>query len=124
MHPQAMRVHQVHPAKLATDVVSALAALVLFWAQHLAWGMAVLLAPPFVATALVLRFGDLDRVGATRLGAAAAARMIPLWQGVRLAGMLVAVIGAWFHVPLEIGVGLAIALAGWATTLRRAMRAR
>ncbi|MEA3199358.1 MAG: hypothetical protein QOE90_786 [Thermoplasmata archaeon] len=121
MHPQAMRVHQVHPAKLATDLISALAALLLFWAQHLVWGTVLLLAPPFVATALVLRFGDLDRVGATRLGAAAADRMIPLWQGVRLAGMLVAVIGAWLHVPLEIGVGLLLVAAGWATTLQKTL---
>jgi hypothetical protein len=52
-------VHQVHPAKLATDIGAAAVSTVLFWRHRLVLGLLVFLVPAPVASVLVLR-GDLS----------------------------------------------------------------
>lgn len=52
-------VHQVHPAKLATDIGVAAVSTVLFWRHRLVLGLLVFLVPVPVASVLVLR-GDLS----------------------------------------------------------------
>lgn len=122
MRKDAARLHQAHPLKLATDGLSALAALALLWRGHALAGVLLLLVPPLAATLLVLRFVDLDPLAGTRWGRAVVARMDGLTQGLRLAGLLVAAVGAWWHYPAEIVLGLLVVAAGWATTLREALR--
>ncbi|SRR5581483_272727 len=123
MDKDAMRLHQGHPAKLATDWLSGLAALALLWQGRAFAGVMVLLVPPLVGTLLVLRFVDLAPLKATRWGRALVRRMVPALQGLRLAGFLVAAVGAWLHAPAEIAVGLALVLAAWGPVVADALRA-
>lgn len=122
MHRDAFRLQQAHPAKLVTDAASALAAFALLWSGHAALGIVALVAPPFVATAFVLARGDLDALAQRPLGRGVVKGMVPLAQGARLAGLLVAAAGAWMHQPWEIVVGLLLALGAWIPSVRVAMR--
>jgi len=66
---EAVLYHQIHPAKLATDIAAAIISLVLLWEHRLALALVVMLVPSVVATALVIRFADLERLKASPLGA-------------------------------------------------------
>jgi len=48
--------HQVHPAKLATDIVSAIVSLYFFWQHELLIGLITHFVPPPVGSFLVIRF--------------------------------------------------------------------
>jgi hypothetical protein len=113
--------HQIHPAKLATDISAQIVSLVFFWQHALVVGLVAMFLPPIVASALVIRFADLTWLKDSRLGRYIAWEMTPAMQAVRLAGTLPMVLGAWWHAPWLIALGLAIVLFGW---LRGAMFGR
>jgi hypothetical protein len=60
MSGDARLLHQVHPAKLATDISAELVSGVLLWRQQPAWGLAVHFLPPIVASAVVLHWVDVE----------------------------------------------------------------
>lgn len=60
MDGDARLLHQVHPAKLATDISAELVSGVLLWRRHLAWGLVTHLLPPIVASAAVLRWAHVE----------------------------------------------------------------
>jgi len=105
--------HQVHPAKLATDVLAAAASLYLLWRHHLWLGLVCHFAPPPLASALVIRLADLGRYRRSRLGAYLIRYMTWRAQAARLFGDLVTVFAASFHSPAGIAAGLAIIIAAW-----------
>jgi hypothetical protein len=61
--------HQVHPAKLATDVLSAVISLYFFWQHQLVIALLTHFVPPPVASAMVIRFADLEPYKSSLLGA-------------------------------------------------------
>jgi hypothetical protein len=105
--------HQVHPAKLATDIAAAVASLYFLWQHELAVGLATHFIPPPVGSAAVIRFADLEPYKTSRIGAYLARYMTPTAQATRLAGDLITVVAAWYQSPAGIVFGLAIVLAGW-----------
>jgi hypothetical protein len=105
--------HQIHPAKLATDIAAAVVSLYFLWQHELAVGLATHIIPPPVGSAAVIRFADLEPYKTSRIGAYLARYMTPTAQAARLAGDLITVVAAWYHSPADIVVGLAIILAGW-----------
>jgi hypothetical protein len=106
-------VHQIHPSKLATDWLSAFLGAWFLWQHHLAIGLAVGILPAPIATALVIRFVDLESYRNSAFGRYALRYMTPLAQVVRLLGAAVFWLAAWFHIPLGMVAGIAIILAGW-----------
>ncbi len=105
--------HQMHPAKLATDIAAAAVSLYFFW-QHEFWlGLITHFVPPPVASALVMRFADFQRYKSSRIGAYLNRYMTPVAQAARLAGDLVTVFAAWFHSLLGIAAGIVIVIAAW-----------
>jgi hypothetical protein len=52
--------HQIHPAKLAIDVTTAVGAAALLWQHRLAAALTVGFVPSIVATAILVQWGDLD----------------------------------------------------------------
>jgi hypothetical protein len=52
--------HQIHPVKLLTDWLTAAFSAWLFWYHHLWTGLAVGVVPPVAASALLLRYADLE----------------------------------------------------------------
>lgn len=105
--------HQIHPFKLATDVVSALAAAAFFWQHSLAIALGVGLLPPIVASALVLRFANLDRYRDSRIGAYIGRNMTRRVEVARLAGLLPLWGGAWLQRGFLIAAGIVWILLCW-----------
>ena len=105
--------HQIHPAKLTTDIAAAVISLYFLWQHDLVIGLLTHFTPPPIASAAVIRFADLDSYKASRLGAYLARYMTPTAQGTRLAGDLITVVAAWYQSPVGILTGLGIVFAAW-----------
>lgn len=105
--------HQIHPAKLAADVAAAIIGLWLLWRHDLAPALAVLLILPALASALLLRFGELEPQKRSAFGHYVARFMTRGAEAVRLAGMALMGLGAWLHRPVLIVAGAAIILSAW-----------
>jgi len=105
--------HQIHPAKLATDILAEPVSLYFFWRHELTLGLATHFLPPIIASALVIRFADLEPLKASPLGRYVGRHMTRQVEAARLAGDLVMVAGAWRHAAWLIGLGLAIVAAAW-----------
>src|ERR1043166_2463707 len=105
--------HQLHPAKLAVDISTAIAAAILFWQQHVFRGLAVGLIPPVLASIVIMQFADLERVQRSPLGRYAARHMTRLLEMVRLAGMAIVWTAAWYRSGYYCVVGgLVVGFAG------------
>jgi hypothetical protein len=102
--------HQVHPAKLLTDVAAGIISLYFFWMHELWLGLAIHFIPPPLASALVLRCADLAQVRDSRTGAY-------LLRYMRLAAQascdLITIFAAWFHTWIGIAVGFLIVIGAW-----------
>jgi hypothetical protein len=109
--------HQIHPLKLGTDILASLVSLYFFWQHKLVTGLILHLAPPLIASLVVLYAFDLEPQRQSALGQYVKRTMAHGIEAIRLMGDIVMVLGAWFHsVPL-IGAGLAILwqIAPWRT---------
>jgi hypothetical protein len=111
--------HQIHPLKLFADIGCEPLSLYFFWQRDLLLGLTTHLIPPIVASVLVIRYADLERLKNSRAGAFLERHMTKTVEGVRLAGDIVMVFGAWFHQPVWIALGLAIAVAAWSSGMLR-----
>jgi hypothetical protein len=89
--------HQIHPAKLATDIAAAVISLYFLWQHQLVIGLLTHFVPPPIASFAVVRFANLDASKTSRLGIYLARYMTPKAQGTRLAGDLLTVFAAWYH---------------------------
>ena len=105
--------HQVHPAKLATDIGAAIVSLYLLWQHQLVIGLLTHFIPPPIGSAAVIRFADLDSYKNSRLGAYLLRYMTPIAQAARLAGDLITVGAAWYQSFAGILFGLAVIAAAW-----------
>ena len=106
--------HQLHPAKLAVDISTAIVAAVFFWQQHLFRGLAIGLVPPIVASILIIRFVDLERVKASWFGGYAARHMTRPLEIARLAGMAIVWTAAWYRSGYYCVVGTLVIIFAWA----------
>jgi hypothetical protein len=77
--------HQVHPAKLATDIVAALVSLHFLWQHELAIGLVTHFIPPPIGSAAVIRFANLEPYKTSHIDAYLARYMTPTAQAIRLA---------------------------------------
>ena len=105
--------HQVHPAKLATDIGAAIVSLYLLWQHQLVLGLLTHFIPPPIGSAAVIRFADLESYKNSRLGAYVVRYMTPIAQAARLAGDLITVGAAWYQSFAGILFGLAVIAAAW-----------
>jgi len=53
--------HQIHPLKLGTDILASLVSLYFFWQHRLLLGLFLHLAPPIIASLIVMYAVDLER---------------------------------------------------------------
>jgi hypothetical protein len=104
---------QVHPLKIAIDVIT-LACSMLFLSRHLlAAGLVTMWIPSMVASALLIRLGNFSRTRASRTGAFLRRDMSAAMQGVRLAGAVLMATGAWFGSHWPVAIGVAAIACGW-----------
>jgi hypothetical protein len=106
--------HQVHPAKLATDIVAAVVSLYFLWQQELAIGLVTHFIPPPIGSAAVIRFANLESYKTSHIGAYLARYMTPTAQAIRLAADLITVVAAWYQSAAGIALGVATIVAAWA----------
>lgn len=111
--------HQIHPWKLAADIGCTPVSLYFFWQHNLLLGLLTHFIPPIVGSLLVIRYGNLEPIKNSRAGAYLKRHMTRTVEGVRLCGDVVMVLGAWFHDPAWIVVGLAAIIAVWCGGLLR-----
>ncbi len=106
-------VHQVHPAKLCTDIAAAAASTGLLWRRRLLAGLLIRYLPPMLASALVLACADLDRLRQTPAGRYALHHMPDGAVGIRFAGDAVMAAAAWRRSLPGVAAGVAVIAAGW-----------
>jgi hypothetical protein len=111
--------HQIHPAKLFTDIATALVAIDLFSRHQLMPGLIIALLPPLLVSAVLVQEADLGRYRSSRMGAYLRRFMPPWVQAVRVFGVAVAFYASWHHVPAGIYGGLALVAVCWANGLFR-----
>jgi hypothetical protein len=109
--------HQIHPLKLATDILSSVVSLYVFWQHQLALGFALHYLPPFVASALLVRYGELEQYRDSSLGRYVVRHMTRTIEGVRLFGDIVTIIGAWSHDWTLIAAGFVVVIGAWCNGL-------
>jgi hypothetical protein len=118
-------VHQIHPAKLATDISVAVVSTVLFWQHRLVPGLLVFALPAPIASALVLR-RNLSAYRDSAAGRYVLAHMPPSMQAVRSVSAIAIAVGGWRRSPALILAGLTLVGLGWSHGLlpssRRAKR--
>jgi len=113
------RYHQIHPAKLATDIAAEIVSLYIIWQHLLVLGLVSHFLPPVVASFLVMRFADLEKQKHSRFGRYVGRMMTRPVEAVRLGGDLIMVFGAWYHSFAIIGGGLSVVLLAWLSGLPR-----
>ena len=111
--------HQIHPAKLFTDIATALIAIDLFSRHQLVPGLIIALLPPVLVSAVLVQEGDLGRYRSSPMGAYLRRFMPPWIQAVRVFGVAFALYASWHHVPAGIYGGLALVALCWANGLFR-----
>ncbi|HLI07166.1 MAG TPA: hypothetical protein VKV40_11415 [Ktedonobacteraceae bacterium] len=105
--------HQIHPAKLATDISAEFVSYYFFWKRRLLAGLLVLFVPPLVASTLVMRLANLEQYKQSAFGRYIRAYMTPPVVVARMLGTVITHIGAWYRKPSLILLGLATVLLGW-----------
>jgi hypothetical protein len=109
--------HQIHPLKLATDIISSVVSLYLLWDHMVAAGLLVHFVPPVIASVALTRYADLDRQAQSPFGRYVARHMTRMIEAIRLFGDLVTILGAWEHDALLIAAGYAVIVGAWCNGL-------
>ena len=104
---------QVHPLKLVTDWVSAMAAAALLWQHALAYGAVVAALPSMLVSMVLFWRADANTFVQTALGRYMLANNTPAMEGVRFCGMLVLWAGAWLNWWWLLWAGLVVVAGGW-----------
>jgi hypothetical protein len=105
--------HQIHPAKLAADIGGSLLSTSLMWRRKFGPALVAAFAPALLASALVWRFADLERLRQSPLGRYIRRFMTRQIEAWRFAGQVVMWLGAWYRQPWLILAGLAAVGAAW-----------
>jgi hypothetical protein len=110
---ERMLYHQIHPVKLLTDGSSAVIATWLMWTHLWVAALVVAFLPPVLMSSILIGLGRLDEYRASALGRYVAKNLTHTMEAVRLAGLVLVWLGAWYHVVWLIPAGLAVILAAW-----------
>ncbi len=110
-------IHQVHPAKIGTDLTASIISNALLWNSCPKTAVAVRCLLPVAGSAAVLGLADLDALSRTRRGRYVLAHMPPSAQAVRLLGDAVMGIGAYRRNPALMLAGAAVVAIGWSHAL-------
>ena len=111
--------HQIHPFKLATDVLASLFSLFFFWKHELLLGLLIHLVPPVAASFFLIYAVDLEPQRQSAFGRYVKQMMTRGVEAIRLGGDIVMVFGAWFHSLALISFGLLIVIGAWLSGLLR-----
>jgi hypothetical protein len=105
--------HQIHPLKLITDMGAGFGSLYPLWHHHLAFALVVMLAPPPLISFLLIRFANLEPYRQSPLGRYIAQSMSHAMEAIRLVGMIIVALGAWYQSLWIIFTGCTVILFAW-----------
>ena len=105
--------HQIHPVKLATDIGCEPLSLYFFWRHDLVLGLVTHFVPPITISLVLILYGDFEAIKRSRAGAYLRRHMTRTIEAIRFAGDIVMVLGAWFHQPSLIIMGLLVIVIAW-----------
>ena len=111
--------HQIHPAKLAADITGSVISTYLLWRRSFGPAMLGAWVPAILASALVMRFADLERLKRSPLGGYIRKFMNRRIEAWRFAGQVLVWVGAWYHQFWLIPAGLAVVITAWMSGLWR-----
>ena len=111
--------HQIHPAKLAADITGSVISTYLLWRRRFGPAMLGAWVPAILASALVMRFADLERLKRSPLGRYIRKFMNRRIEAWRFAGQVLMWVGAWYHQVWLIPAGLAVVITAWMSGLWR-----
>lgn len=107
--------HQIHPLKLTADIGCEPVSLYFFWHHDLVLGLTTHFVPPIAASLILISCADFEAIKRSRAGAYLRRNMTRIVEGIRLAGDIVMVFGAWFHRPSPIIAGVAVIVIAWSS---------
>lgn len=111
---EAYLYHQIHPLKLAADWIAAFVSLYFFWHNEYVFALLILLVLPLIASLLVARYANLERLKASAFGHYYFKYMRTRTADlVRFLGMLIMVVGALYHSYTIIIAGVVLILCVW-----------
>ena len=105
--------HQIHPGKLFADVSSSVLSLYFFWRHKPVAALLATSLPPVLASWIIIQRVDLEKYKHSSLGKYLNTYMTRQMEAVRMVGNIPMIIGAWYHRPWLIPVGVMIVLFGW-----------
>ena len=106
--------HQIHPAKLFTDVAAATAAAAVLWHHRMWLAFAIGFLPSIAVSAAILRYSNLAPYRDSAFGHYIARFMTRRVELARLAGLIPLWGGAWLRRPIVIAFGFVWILGCWA----------
>jgi hypothetical protein len=111
--------HQILPAKLAVDLSGSLVSTYLMWRHKFVAALLSAFVPATIASALVIRYADLEKLRRSPLGRYMRRYMNRRVEAWRFFGQVVIWVGAWHRVGKLVPLGWAIVVAAWASGLWR-----
>jgi hypothetical protein len=109
--------HQIHPLKLSTDISASILTTYLLWHHNVFWFLIFCLAPSLIASLLIVKFINLEKLKESSLGKYIEKYMTTLMEAIRMTGQIIVWIAAWYHLPFLIIIGYLVAIAGWCNGL-------
>jgi hypothetical protein len=111
---EKMLYHQIHPAKLATDIGVTFPACYLFWQHQMVAPLGISLLPPIIVSAVILGADvNLEPYKHSSFGRYLNTYMTRTAEAVRLLGFALMAIGCWFHQGWLLPCGLVVVLLAW-----------
>ena len=110
---QKILYHQIHPAKLFTDIIAAVVSVVLLWQHNLIAGLVIAFMPPILVSWWLLSKANLEGYKQSTFGRYVKRYMTRTAEGLRLLGAFILLAGAWYHLPWLIAAALLLVLFCW-----------
>jgi len=105
--------HQIHPFKMATDVISGFIAVYLLWLHLIVEGLIVAFIPSLMISLFMLRLMDFEKQKQSKFGKYIKKHMGRGTDTIRSIGFLVMLAGGWFHFSWMIGSGFLVIILAW-----------
>ncbi len=105
--------HQIHPFKMATDVIAAFLAVYLLWLHLIIEGLFVAFVPSLVISLFMLKLMDFEKQKESKFGKYVKRFMSRGTDTVRSIGFLIMLVGGWFRFGWLIALGFLVIILTW-----------
>lgn len=110
---EKQKYQEIHPAKLAVDIGTGVISIYFFWFQNLVFGLVIVFLPSIIITAVIMKWVNLEKYKQSSFGKYIDKYMTSTIRLIRTVGLVIALVGAWFHIWWLIIAGLLGILLAW-----------